>query len=156
MQKLMGMERPNLKTDIIFREPSKKANQPTELSFSMTNATMWEISRNCKPQVKVFMKTLEMDIAMKDNGKKTCSMVTEYKNIQTLINMRESSCLEANLGREDIDLPMDEPTRVHSTTGILMAMGRSPWPTDRFMKANGNLGRSMEKEHIVLRMEKNM
>ena len=126
MEKLMGTGRPNLKMDIIFREPSKKANRPMELSFSMTNATMWEISKNCKPQAKVFMKTLEMDIAMRANGKKIYNMVMEEKNIRTLINMRGSSCSEANLGREDIDLRMDESTRVHSTTGILMVMGRSP------------------------------
>ena len=121
---LMAMERFCFKMAMCLKAPSKMVSHSMEFSYLMRVVTLWVASKTTRRLEWAFTKTYKMDITMRGNGRKTCRMGKEQKNIQILIITKEPSCLGVSLGRECIHFQMGRSMRALFIMGTPTGMER--------------------------------
>lgn len=90
--------------------------------FSTITATMLETSTSFKLLDRAYTKIFKMVTIMKENGKRTCNMGMEYRDIQIKTSILEVFFVEASSGKANTNLQIRKYTLALSIMAIVMDM----------------------------------
>ncbi len=90
--------------------------------FSTITAIMLETSTSFKPLDRVYTKIFKMVTIMKGNGKRTCNMGKEYRDIQIKTSILEVFFVGASSDKVSTNLQTKKSTLARSIMVIVMDM----------------------------------
>jgi hypothetical protein len=139
-----------------FKATLLMANQQMEFLSLTKIHIMLEILRISNLQGMVRIKTLKVGIIMKANGRKTCSMAKEFKNIRMETNIEDSLCVAVNSDKASTNSQTGKFIKAYFIMGLAMVMAFLLSQTEMCMMGNGGLGKCTAEEFTNGKMGKNI
>lgn len=126
------------KMDHFLKVTFQKDNLLMVYLFSTITAIMLETSTSFKPLDRVYTKIFKMVTIMKGNGKRTCNMGKEYRDIQIKTSILEVFFVGASSDKVSTNLQTKKSTLARSIMVIVMDMENWLSQMVIVMKDNGS------------------